>query len=90
MKVIIYKSFNNDVKKIKDKKLLQQIIEIISQVESATSQNEIQNLKKLKGYKQFYRIRTGNYRIGISITNTTVSFARFLHRKDIYKYFPAD
>ena len=49
---------------------------------------DIPNLKKLKGYKQFYRIRFGNYRAGIKIENGVFTFERLLHRKDIYKYYP--
>ena len=35
-----------------------------------------------------YRIRLGDYRIGIEIQKDTIIFTRFLHRKDIYKFFP--
>lgn len=50
--------------------------------------NEIKNLKKLKGYKSFYRIRVGDYRIGFRLDNNKVVLMRVLHRKDIYRYFP--
>ena len=46
------------------------------------------NLRKLKGYRYFYRIRFGNYRAGIRIQNNTMVFERLLHRKDIYKFYP--
>jgi len=46
------------------------------------------NLKKLKGFKTAYRIRVGDYRIGLFISNDTVEFARVVHQKDIYKVFP--
>jgi len=49
---------------------------------------DIPNLKKLKGYKYFYRIRFGNYRAGVKIQNNTLVFERLLHRKDIYKFYP--
>lgn len=44
--------------------------------------------KKLKGFKNYYRIRFGDYRAGISYINNTLIFERVLHRKDIYKYYP--
>jgi mRNA interferase RelE/StbE len=53
-----------------------------------TSPEDIPNLKKLKGYKFYYRIRFGNYRAGIRIQNNMLVFERLLHRKDIYKFFP--
>jgi mRNA-degrading endonuclease RelE of RelBE toxin-antitoxin system len=49
---------------------------------------DIGNLKKLKGDENAYRIRIGDYRLGIFFDGETVIFARVLHRKDIYRYFP--
>jgi mRNA interferase RelE/StbE len=43
---------------------------------------------KLEGYKNAYRIRIEEFRIGAFIEGKTVELARFLPRKDIYKYFP--
>lgn len=45
-------------------------------------------LEKLKGYQHYYKIRIGDYRIGIKIENDIISFERVLHRKEIYKKFP--
>ncbi len=48
----------------------------------------------MSGYSNKYRIRLGNYRIGISIENNKnydfdiFWFERFLNRKNIYRYFP--
>lgn len=45
--------------------------------------------KKLTGYKTFYRIRIGDYRIGIELEKTdTLRFIVIAHRKDIYTIFP--
>ncbi len=51
-------------------------------------QEDIPNLRKLKGYKYYYRIRFGDYRAGIRIENDVLIFERLLHRKDIYKFYP--
>ncbi|MBW2740306.1 MAG: type II toxin-antitoxin system RelE/ParE family toxin, partial [Deltaproteobacteria bacterium] len=56
-------------------------------VELAETTSRITNLKKLKGESSYYRIRFGNYRIGIKIEGDSVIFIRALHRKDIYRYF---
>jgi mRNA interferase RelE/StbE len=61
---------------------------IIHDIEKAKNVLEIRNLKKLKGYKDFYRLRIGDYRIGLQVKNNNVIFVRILHRKEIYKYFP--
>ncbi len=45
-------------------------------------------MKKMQGYDTLYRIRLGDYRIGIEIVADQVILVRFLHRKDIDRYFP--
>ena len=52
------------------------------------SLEQISHLKKLKGDDNAYRIRVGDYRLGIFIQNNVVTFARVQHRRDIYRYFP--
>lgn len=88
MNVRIDKSFEKDVKKIKDKKVLTRIANVIEQVQTAINTDEIKNIKKLRGSNSYFRIRIGSYRIDISVEGDKVDFIRFLPRKDIYKYFP--
>jgi mRNA interferase RelE/StbE len=88
MKVLFEKSFGRDLKKINDKRLRKQVQEVIDQVKSATSINDLSNLKKMQGFDAYYRIRMGDYRIGIEISEGQVIFVCFLNRKDIYRYFP--
>jgi len=73
---------------VKDKGLLKRVKEIIESFEKANTLSEINNLKKLKGSGNYYRLRVGDYRVGIAFTDDTAIFVRFLNRKDIYKYFP--
>jgi mRNA interferase RelE/StbE len=82
------KSFARDLKKTKEKQLLQQIKEIVEEIEHAPTVGAINNLKQLKGGENYYRIRLGDYRIGLKLEHETVVFVRFLHRKEIYRFFP--
>jgi mRNA interferase RelE/StbE len=88
MNVEFRKSFEKDLRKIKDVELLQRIQVVIEEVETIDSMADLTNVKKLKAEGDYYRIRVGNYRIGLSIGKETVVFTRMLHRKDIYRYFP--
>jgi mRNA interferase RelE/StbE len=88
MIIKIDKAFKKDTNKIKDSLLLSKIADCIEEIEYADNILLIKNLKKLKGINKFYRIRLGEYRLGLQIVNETVEFIRCLHRKDIYKYFP--
>ena len=45
-------------------------------------------LKKLSGHPEAYRIRVGDYRLGIFYSDEIITIARFLKRNDIYKLFP--
>jgi mRNA interferase RelE/StbE len=81
-------SFIKDLKKIKEKQLQSQIRGLIEKVEASGNMIELENVKKLSGSDVYYRIRLGDYRVGLKIENDTVCFVRFLHRKDIYRYFP--
>jgi len=90
MRTDFKKSFLRDIKKLKDKILLEKIRQAILAVEQAKTMQDIPDLKKLKGSKKgiYYRIHVDNYRIGITIENDVVTFLVFDTRKDIYKYFP--
>ena len=88
MKVEFRRSFARDLTKIRDKALLKRVAELIEAVERAPSLTEISNLKKLKGRTDYYRIRIGNHRVGITRAGDNLVFVRFLNRNEIYRYFP--
>jgi mRNA interferase RelE/StbE len=88
VKTAFRESFTRDLKGVRDKKLLLRIKESIEAVERADSLSALPNLKKLKGAKSYFRLKLGDYRIGLALEDDTVVFVRFLDRKDIYKYFP--
>lgn len=88
MQVIFLKSFFKDIKKIKDKKLKSQLRAVIIEIENAQDLYNIHNIKRLTGFQGVYRIRLGNYRLGLFLKDDTVEVARFIKREDIYKLFP--
>jgi mRNA interferase RelE/StbE len=88
MKIEFLSKFNQDLNRIHLKSVKNSLVKLIEAVQEAKSLMEIPHLKKLQGFKSAYRIRIGDYRIGIFIVGNTVQFARILNRKDIYKYFP--
>jgi len=61
VKVIFRQSFVRDLKKIKDKAVLNQVKEPLEQVEAAQQLGEIKSLAKLSGSTDYYRIRVGEY-----------------------------
>ena len=88
MEIKIDKSFRKDTRKISDKNILQKVARVITETQKAREVSEIKHIKKLKGTGKEFRIKVGDYRLGIIMEAETVEFVRCLHRKDIYKYFP--
>jgi mRNA interferase RelE/StbE len=88
MNVEYLDKFYKDIDKISSKIVKKKIIELIQQIENSSDISQISNVKKLVGFTNAYRIRIGDYRIGIFFQDDIVIFARILHRKDIYKLFP--
>ncbi len=50
--------------------------------------SEIRKVEKMTGYKDYFKIRFGDYRIGIKKENNTIIIETVKHRREIYKYFP--
>ena len=87
MNIEIRKSFTKDADKL-PVPFQRQLNIIIGNIEKATQPSQLENCKKLTGFKTAYPIRMGNYRIGFYYENKTVELVRILHRKEIYRYFP--
>jgi len=88
VKVEFRESFAKDLEGVRERSVLKRAKEVIEAVEKADSLADITSLKKLKGGGNYFRLRVGDYRIGVTLEDNTVIFVRLLNRKDIYKYFP--
>lgn len=83
------KSFEKAINKINDEALLLKVESWILKLEGASQFKSISGIKKLQGFKTYYRIRIGEYRLGFEqLSNDKVRFITIAHRKDIYKRFP--
>jgi mRNA-degrading endonuclease RelE of RelBE toxin-antitoxin system len=88
MQVEFRKTFKQELKNLKDGKVLKRIQRVVEEVELANALSDIRNIKLLQGHEDFYRIRVGDYRVGLFVEGETVAFVRVLHRKEVYRYFP--
>ena len=88
MEVKFSKPFEKDFKTIQDRKVILKIDDIITSLANTSSLVSIENLKKIKGHKNCYRIRIGDYRLGLLVSGKEIWLARILHRREIYRYFP--
>ena len=88
MKTVFKSSFAKDLKSIKSKPVLDAVAQRIERVEAAQSLRAIPDVKKLQAKRNYYRIKLGEHRIGITASKDEITFVRCLNRKDIYRYFP--
>lgn len=79
MEVIVTPNAKKQLKKLP--KFVQ--LSIISKLKKI-KENPTVNAIKLSGYKNSYRIRTGNYRIVYEINNKIIYIALIGHRKEVY------
>ena len=81
--------FLKDLKVLKSTPVFDKIHQLcFEELPNYQDTREIKNLKKIQGYEEFYRIKLGDYRVGLRIENNTLFLMRVLHRKEIYHYFP--
>jgi mRNA interferase RelE/StbE len=83
----IRKSFQKDALKLPASTQVQ-LGKVIDMLSRAKKLSDLSSCKKLTGFKNAYRIRMGEYRIGFIFEDETVELVRVLGRKEIYKYFP--
>jgi mRNA interferase RelE/StbE len=83
------KSFLKSLDKINSQSLKKRIVEVIKDLEKASSLHQVKSVKKLQGFKNYYRVRIGDYRLGFElIDNMIILIILISHRKDIYRKFP--
>ena len=83
------RQFDDLVSEVEDQILRKRIKKIIEKVANAESLRQISNIRPMVGYPGYYRIKFGDYRIGISLEENTVWFLYFGKRDDnTYKKFP--
>jgi len=87
MELEFRKSFAKDLKG-KDAVIVERLKALIEKLEIVDSLDGIANIKKLKDAEDYYRIRVGDYRLGLKFEDNRLIVLRFLHRKEVYRYFP--
>lgn len=90
MNVLYRTSFLRDLKKLRQQKADYDAIYALAfeTLPQADSLQDMTQVKALSGFPGRYRLRLGNYRIGLEVTTAGVELVWVLHRRDFYRYFP--
>jgi len=89
MNILYGKRFSKDLDAIRNEsKVRKHLLNLIEEIKNIDSLADIKNVKKIEGYTDYFRIKVGNYRLGIKLKQNRIELIRFLHRKDIYRRFP--
>ncbi len=89
MEIKYDKNFVRDIRKLKNPVVAADIKKVIDTAEQASNIYEIKNIKKMEGFTSYYRIRLGDYRLGLELESDQILvFLRCMHRRDVYKKFP--
>jgi mRNA interferase RelE/StbE len=88
MKVEYHKSFERDLRRVRDRNLLDRVEAVLVGLEGSESLDSIANVKVMKGHPEYFRICIGDFRLGLKRIDDGVRIIRFLSRGDIYRKFP--
>ena len=82
-------SFSRDLGRTRDSEVLHRVLAVIERLESASNAAEVPSLSRIKSERgRYFRIRIGDYRLGAVMEGDALVLVRFLHRRDIYRFFP--
>ena len=88
MKVEPNRGFTRDLRRIRSSELRQRVLRKIEELEAASGITEVRGVVKMTGEEPYYRIRIGDYRLGLAVAGDEAILLRFLHRSEIYQFFP--
>jgi mRNA interferase RelE/StbE len=88
MEIRFKKQFLKDLARIPNEDRIKIENLVFSKIPATNSNKIFQSISKMRGYQNYYKIRLGDFRIGLYIKDNVLEFQRVLHRKDIYRSFP--
>jgi mRNA interferase RelE/StbE len=89
LKILYAKALLRDLEAVsRNPGIKNRLLKLIETLKSVDTLDGLQHLKKIEGYDCYYRLRVGDYRLGLKLSGNTVELIRFLHRRDIYRRFP--
>ncbi len=89
MEVTYTKTFLKDLAKVFPAKTRNKIEHFVfEELPTIDSIANVGAIEQMTGFKNYYKMRFGDFRVGIKKSNNSIELLRVLNRKEIYKYFP--
>ena len=82
------RQFSRDVRRLGSSQIRRRLDRAIQELIEAADITEVSGVRRLQAEGQHYRVRIGDYRLGITMDGEIAVLRRFLPRGEIYRYFP--
>ncbi len=87
MQIVSSRKFQKNLEKLTEKEQIN-IIDAVNAIKIAETFGDINHLKVLKGFKNYFRLRVGNLRIGLYWDGDIFEIQDVGQRGDFYNRFP--
>jgi len=88
MRLVFRKEFIKGLNGIRDPELADDVEHALEELACSTEISAVPSIKKLQGHQDLYRVRVGDYRIGLRHSGSTVTVVCIYHRSEVYSHFP--
>ena len=89
MKIDTNRSFIRDMRRIRDADTRRRVERKLTEIQAAANITEVSSVRHLNSLSgNDYRIRIGDYRLGVIVVDDVATLVRFGHRSDFYRGFP--
>ncbi len=88
MEIRYHKQFNRDLRRLRNPSVALRVEQLIMELKAASTIREVRSVSRISGSGEHYRIRIGDYRMGITMDGGAAILRRFLPRNEIYRRFP--
>ena len=88
MEIRYHNQFHRDLRRLGNPSLAAQVEQVIEELKAAPTIRDMHGVSRMTAPGEHYRVRIGEYRLGITMDGQTAILRRFLPRGEIYRRFP--
>lgn len=88
MEIRFHSQFNHDLRRLRNASLAARLEQVIGELKAAPTIRDVRGVSRMTSPGDHYRIRIGEYRLGITMDGERAILRRFLPRGEIYRHFP--